>query len=152
MPAARGAELRPYDGSSQRHGRTGRGACSKLTPGPRKGNPGHAPEQTPYHYGVRSPPGTGASGRADRDLPRPRPLRLWHQNSEDPVLVLRRDLVAVHGAGEHEGTLEAAVAALVAVNPLAALLGLLLLLAPDGEDIVLQGELHILGLHSRQLG
>ena len=47
-----------------------------------------------------------SSGSADGNLPRTSPLSLGHEDSENPVLVLRGDLVTVHRAGKHEGALE----------------------------------------------
>src|SRR5687768_376642 len=67
------------------------------------------------------------------------------------MLHLGVDPVRVHAAGEGEHPLEPAVGALIAVPPLALLLGHLLLLALNGQDLVFQAELHILGAHPGKL-
>src|SRR4029450_11003762 len=55
-------------------------------------------------------------------------------------------------AGQDERPLERAVAALVAMHPFGPLLGLLLLLAANGQDVVLQRDLHVLRGYAGDLG
>src|ERR1041384_4225194 len=60
-------------------------------------------------------------------------------------------MLGVHRARQGEGALEGAVAPLVAVPPLVLVLGDLLLLAADREDVVLEVDLHVLGTHAGEL-
>src|SRR5687767_6059755 len=105
--------------------------------------------------GLRTNTGYGAlaasSAGSHRDLPGTSPLGLGHDDRQNPVQVVSGHLLAVHGIRQDERTLERAVAALIPVDPLVPLLGLLLFLTADGEDVVLERELDVLGLHTGKL-
>src|SRR6476660_150861 len=85
------------------------------------------PRADPRAHGASS--ATRRSGSPDRNLPRTGPLGLRHRDREDPVLEGGRHLFGIDRGRQREAPLEGAVAPLVAVHPLGALLGLLLLLA-----------------------
>src|SRR5438046_1461600 len=85
------------------------------------------------------------------DLPRLRLLRLGERHGENAVLVARLDVARIHGRGQGEAALEGAIGPLIAVHPLGALLGDLLLRALDREDVVLERELHVLGFDTGHL-
>src|SRR5437667_11641907 len=85
------------------------------------------------------------------DLPRLRLLRLGERHGENAVLVARLDVARIHGRGQGEAALEGAIGPLIAVHPLAALLGDLLLRALARADVVLERELHALGFDTGHL-
>src|SRR5437867_12021139 len=85
------------------------------------------------------------------DLPRLRLLRLGERHGQNAVLVARLDVASVHGCGQGEAALERAIGPLIAVHPLGALLGDLLLRALDLEDVVLERDLHVLGIYNWHL-
>src|SRR5216117_986719 len=74
----------------------------------------------------------------DLDLPRLRLLCLRKRHGQNAVLVGRLDVARVDRRGQGEAALEGAIGPLVAVHPLGALLGDLLLRTLDREDVVLQ--------------
>src|SRR5437870_11917330 len=87
-----------------------------------------------------------------RDLPRLGLLRLRERHGQNAVLVARLDVAGVHGRRQGKAALERAIRPFVAVYPLRALLGDLLLRTTDRENVVLERDLHILGFDTRQLG
>src|SRR6185503_3238828 len=74
---------------------------------------------------------------------------LGHVQREDALPVVGGDRVALHGARQREGALEAAIAALPEMVALLfrVLLALLRLLAADREDVVLELDLDVVGIH-----
>src|SRR5437763_14473635 len=78
------------------------------------------------------------------DLPRLGLLRLRARHGQNPVLVARLDVAGVHGRGQGEAALERAIRPLVAVYPLGALPGDLLLRSRGGEVVVLQRKVLVL--------
>src|SRR5207253_10585934 len=72
------------------------------------------------------------------DLPRLRLLCLRKRHGQNAVLVGHLDVARVDRRGQGEAALEGAIGPLVAVHPLGALLGDLLLRTLDREDVVLQ--------------
>src|SRR5262245_31046074 len=99
------------------------------------------PKSGGFALHLRSDESGFVSGDLDRNLPRPGPLRLRDRDRENAVAVARRDLLRIHGGGQREGTLEAAVGPLAAMHALGLLLRVLPLLAADGKQVVLQGNL-----------
>src|SRR2546422_8294076 len=87
-----------------------------------------------------------------RDLPRLRLLDLRQGHRQHAVLVGCLDGVGVDGGGQREAALEGAVSPLVAMYPLRALFGNLLLGPVNREDVVLEGDLDVLRHHARKLG
>src|SRR6185436_1300098 len=77
-------------------------------------------------------------------------LGLRDIDKKDTVLIPRFDLFHVDGARQRETPLERAVAALVAIDAIGPVLRLLPLLAANGEHVVLERELHILGPNARK--
>src|SRR6185369_13193422 len=93
--------------------------------------------------------------RVLRDLHLDRPgLRLGllrEGDGEDAVLSLRLDPLRVERAGQREGPGERPVGPLDAVVVLPLVLLLELPLAPDGEDAVLEPDVHVLRLDAGEL-
>src|SRR5690606_30070461 len=84
----------------------------------------------------------------DFDAPGPGFLTLRQVNREDAVLELCRRLVQLHVLRQDERATERAVAALVTVGRGAFRAAL----TADGEQIALELDLDVLGLHPRQVG
>src|SRR5207249_10533954 len=76
--------------------------------------------------------------------------RLRQRTRQDAVRECRLRLVLVHGRWERDGAGKGAVADLTAVEVLALGLVVVLLLALDGENAVVDGDVDVLCLHTRQ--
>src|SRR5450759_3631422 len=79
-------------------------------------------------------------------------LGLRYRDREDAVLVAGLDLLRLHALREGQAALEAAEAPLDAVVPLVVDLLLELALALDGEHVVVDLDLDVVGVHARELG
>src|SRR5436309_1997188 len=128
--AARGAPGRRGGGAEFPGGRTAAGAAHPVET--RRGAACRAP--------TVGPPPLRQLFRRDLhfDLPRLRLLCLRKRHGQNAVLVGRLDVARVDRRGQGEAALEGALGPLVAVHPLGALLGDLLLRTLDREDVVLQ--------------
>src|SRR5207247_4077834 len=91
-------------------------------------------------------------GDADGDLLRLGFLALRKVHPQHAVPVVGLDLLGVDHAREGEGPAEAAVGALHPVVALLLDLVVELALAAEGQHAVLDPDVHVLGVHSRQLG
>src|SRR4029077_20480387 len=107
--------------------------------------PGGAP--TPFNFRAH----TCCLLHLDLDLPRAGALGLRQGDRQDAGVVLRLDLVGIYQVRQREATLEGAIGPLVAVHPLGLLLSDLPLLAPDRQHLILDRDLHVLGLHAWDL-
>src|SRR5437879_3721071 len=86
------------------------------------------------------------------DVPRLRFFDLRQRHRQHAVLVCRLDGVGVDRRGQREAPLERAIGPFVAVHPLGALFGDLLLAPVNRKDVVLERDLHVLRFHARHLG
>src|SRR3989442_15895248 len=78
-------------------------------------------------------------------------LRLWQRDRQHAEVVGRLDLVGIDRGRQPERPLEGAIGPLIAMDLLGLLFRHLLLRALDRQQVALHRDLHVLGLHPRDL-